>query len=466
MKHFRLMAIWPLTRPGIPCISRMALLLAILVPLSVLASPTIAIDSLTSAPFTTLDGHDMLGYLSDTASLVLYDPRTRTETTLLENIRTFRLSRDGRVAFVNVEPDDRSIYVIDPSLPNSPPINITGNRIADPYSLSWSPDGQHLAFGASDEEGNESAYVWDGETVTNIMPENGLDTPEAFYPLLWSADSRYLAFSSHDERDSYSLYVWDGETVANVMPENELDVGETFYPHWGSDGRLLFTIEYGWSSLDRPPEIYLWDGESTTSLSQNPEGWDWGRLWNGNGQVLFYSKLNDEDYLFVWDGVSLKNGSPDTNSFIQIAPGLEPDFASWLDDNLIAFTSSMDAQASGVKAILLWEVERAEVVRRIPITSDNAHSRLSDDGQMIVSSHLASGLPSVYLDIENIEGQILFSEEVGDYGWSADGYLAYCRMDGDWILSLWDGRETWDVVQTSYKPIQWQSGNGIFCNSG
>jgi len=119
MKHFRLMAIWPLTRLGIPCISRMALLLAILVLLSVLASPTIAIDSLTSAPFTTLDGHDMLGYLSDTASLVLYDPRTRTETTLLENIRTFRLSRDGRVAFVNVEPDDRSIYVIDPSLPNS-----------------------------------------------------------------------------------------------------------------------------------------------------------------------------------------------------------------------------------------------------------------------------------------------------------------------------------------------------------
>ncbi len=388
--------------------------------LSMFLSRIDAQDELDSATNNIDNSHDRLAYVSADDDLMLYDPGDRTETKLLDNVKDFVLGQDGRIAFIKQE--DPDLYIFDPSTPAQTPINISQNPSANSYPLAWSPDGH------------------------------------------------YLAFSSREESGDNVLYVWDGETTINIMPEDRLNHADTFYTYWSYDGRLAFTIQYGWSNLDTPPETYLWDGNATTDLSQNPAGWDSAASWSRNGQLMFGSQRNDENGVYVWDGVSFKDGSPDIDSFIRIAPELKPDYATWTNDGFIGFTVYPDSSPSGMKEIVVWDLKSEAIVKEFPISSDNAWSWLAEGGQMILSSQLASGIPSYNLDVENTEGKILFNTHTGEFSWSSDGYLAYCGIDEDSrsrILSLWNGKETWVVAIVSYKPARWQRGNHTFsCNNG
>ncbi len=383
------------------------------------------------------DRTDMLAYVSNENRLMLYDPRERTETTVLENVSTFKLGQDGRVAFTKLDENDTDLYVFDPATPDLAPINISQNPAANHYPVAWSPDGHYLAY---------------------VSFRESSDNP----PYLWIYQGRYLASS-----DDQALYVWDGEKAANVMPNNGLDRASGFFVDWSYDGRLAFRAEYGWSDSDTPPEIYLWDGKTTTNLSQNPERHDGGVVWNKAGQLMFSSQQGEEGSIYIWDGVSFQDGLPDINSFIRVAPELEPTDATWTEDGFISITTYSDS--SDRNEIILWDWKNKAIVKQFPVSSDKAYSWLAEGGQFILSSHLASGIPSVYLDVESIEGEILLSVHTGEYAWSADGYLAYCGIEERMsrILSIWDGGENWIVTRVSYQPVQWQNGQDTFsCNNG
>lgn len=363
---------------------------------------------------------DTLAYVSEDYQLILYDPHDRTETLLLSNVRGFKLSRDGRVAYTRVEEDITDLYVFNPLTSTLEPVNITQTPNTNEYPLAWSPDGLYLAFGSYQEEGGKV------------------------------------------------LYVWDGETTVNIMPEDTLDAAAALYVNWSPDGRLAILVVHGWSSADVPNELYLWDGTSTVSVSQNPQGWDSDGQWSRDGQLMFHSQRDDDSGIYIWDGTSLMDGAPDVNSFIHLAPELEPHYPIWMDDGFVAFTTRT-AASSGTKEIVVWDLESEAIIRRIPVASDNEWSALTGDGQMIISTHLASGIPSVYLDLEDTSGNILLSVHSGDFSWTSSGYLAYCGIEGgdSRVLSIWDGEETWVVARVSYRPIQWQNMGQIFsCNNG
>ena len=365
--------------------------------------------------------HDMLAYVSTENDLILYDPYDRTETTLLSNVNGFVFSRDGRVAYTPVDQVNTNLYVFDSVSPTRAVINISQDYTRNNYPIAWSPDGRYLAFGAYEDSADQILYIWDGETITNIMPEDGLDTVSRFYV------------------------------------------------DWSYDGRLAFTTLHGWSNLDKNPEIYVWDGNTTLNLSQNPEGSDGNASWSRTGQLMFGSTRDEESGIYVWDGVSFRDGLPDTASFIRLASDFQPERASWTDDGFITFTVRPELSFSGQKEIIVWDFENKEIVQQYLVSSENAWSWLAEGGQMILSSHLASGIPSVYLDVENTEGEILFSAHVGEFSWSSDGFLAYCGIAGgrSFILSVWDGEETWVVDKVSYRPARWIYGQGIFsCNNG
>lgn len=373
----------------------------------------------------TAEGHDMLAYVSNDGQLMLYNPRDRTETALLDDVRTFKLGSDGRVAFTKLDENDTGLYIFGPS----------------------------------------------NDTLTPVITEN----PDAYNsPLAWSPDGRYLAFGSYHEPEGLSLYVWDGETATNVMPENPLAAAVRFYVDWSHDGRLAFQVIYGWSNLDIPPEVYVWDGHTMTNLNPNPDGWDGYASWSEDGKLLFGSRRDDDFSYCVWDGVSFKDGLPDADTFIPVAPELEPGYLAWVTDGVIRFTVNRVVSLFSTvlftrKVIMLWDVESGMVINEYPVSSDNAWSYLAEGGQVILSSHLASGIPSYYLDVENTQGQILFSIHTGEYSWSPDGYLAYCGIEEGYSreLSIWDGQESWIVARVSYKPAQWQSEQYTFsCNNG
>lgn len=415
--------------------------LTILLPIGIMLISSVFLSSISAQDEVEshADSSDMLAYVNDEDQLMLYDPRERTEIKLLENVSSFKLGRDGRVAFTRPDENDPDLYVFDPANPALEPVSISHNPAANNYPVAWSPDGRYLAF---------------------VSFRQSPDFPHDF--LIYQG--QYLASSSNQ-----SLYVWDGETTTNIMPDDLLAPVDRFSVDWSHDGRLAFNISYGYSSLDKPSEIYLWDGSTTTNLSQNPDDWDGGVSWNRSGQLMFSSRRDVDGGIYVWDGETFRDGSPDVDSFIQIAPDLHPDAVTWLDDGLIGFTLYSDPPFSGTKEIILWDMEREAIVRQFPVFSEYVFSALSDDGQVVLSSQLASGLPSEYLDIENTEGKILFSTHTGQYGWSSAGYLAYCDPVGgmDWVLTLWNGEETWAVATLHNKPVHWQNEKNVFsCNNG
>lgn len=375
----------------------------------------------TTPPHTNTD---KLAYVSEENQLIVYDPVYDTYTPLLDDVSNFLFSPDGRVAFNKV--DDPHIYIFDPAAPDLAPINITQKIEARSYAEAWSIDGSTLVF-----------EVYAGEIYDPFL---------------------------HD------LYVWDGETTLNIMPDEVLDTPDYFYVSWSFDGRLAFTVNYGWSSDDTPSEIYLWDGEATTNLSQNPywEDGGGGVIWSKTGQLMFHANLGEGSAIYVWDGVSFKDGSPDVESFTLLAPELKPYSAGWMDDGSIAFT--VLTQDWREPEIIIWDFERKNVIKRIPVASDKGSSWLAEGDKVILSSILASGIPSVYLDVENTEGDILFSTHTGAFSWSADGYLAFCGIENRNIsraLSIWDGEETRVVARVTYKPAAWHStGHTFSCNNG
>lgn len=376
--------------------------------------PTYAFNSATYTP-------DLLAYVSEENNLILYNPNNRTKTALvnedIQGLDAFKISHDERIAFTRQGENDTGLYVFNPATSHIAPININQNPSVKAYPLAWSPDG------------------------------------------------RYLAFEAYQDTDNRLLYVWNGKETISIMPDNALDTASRFYVAWSYDGRLAVTIQHGWSNLDIPSEIYVWDGNTTTNLSQNPEGSDGDASWSRDGQLVFQSERGDVSGIYVWDG----DGYPNTSTFISIVPKFPPSFPTWADNGFLGFTMHTDSSTEHTKQVVLWDMEAKEIIKQFPIASDNGWSWLSPNGQMIFSSHLASGQPSYYFDVENTEGQILFSTVVGELSWSSDGYLAYCKFYKEigWVLRLWDGEKTWDVARTSYKPVQWKNGGNTFsCNSG
>jgi hypothetical protein len=214
----------------------------------------------------------------------------------------------------------------------------------------------------------------------------------------------------------------------------------------------------------------VWDGNTTTNLSQNPEGEDEGTGWSMDGKLMFHSVRDGKYGVYVWDGVSFRDRIPDVDTFVRLAPELRPINETWIDDGIVGFTVYPEYSPSGAKEIVLWDLESESIVERFPVSSENAWSWLAEGGEAVLSSSLASGSPSWYLDVENTAGDILFSVETGLISWSSDGYLAYCERDEEGmirILSIWDGEETWVVARVSYRPVQWQHRQYTFsCDNG
>lgn len=410
-------------------VSRWKQLWAVMIAIMLFVSITsfVSLDIATSRTFAALraesDFEDKLAYVNNEGHLMLYDPLTRTEIRVLDDIDDvggFAFARDGRIVYTRSNDSDAGLYIFDPSTPDSLPININPNPAEAPKPYSWSPDGAYLAFATQ------------------------LDFRE-------------------------TLYVWDGDTSTNIMPADMLDSAASIYPQWSPDERLSFVVVHGWSGDAVAPEIYLWNGYTTVNVSQNADSWDSVVNWSRDGELMFSSMQNDVYSVYVWDGVSFSGGSPDTASFIHVAPELQPHEATWTNEGLIAFEHYSDVQNQTTKTIVLWNPQTQTVVEQIPISSEHAYSELDASGQVIISTHLASGIPSVYLDVENTDGNILFSVHTGEFSWSPTGYLAYCGIEGRYsrLLSIWDGNETWVVADVTYKPAQWLSTANIFsCNNG
>jgi Tol biopolymer transport system component len=349
-------------------------------------------------------------------SYIVYDPESHVRTSLPIDTIDFHfvLSRDGRLAFASWQNGDAELYILDIGSADTSPDSLSPQYVLDGFPLSWSPDGRYLAYTASDR-----LYVWDGETIVDITPE-GLDDNVQWADLSWNSDGR-LAFTAW-------YYV--------------------VYPHEGDTH-----------------EVYLWDGNTTTSLRQNPAGEDQAPSWSADGRLAFLSEWNDEYDIFVWDGVSVNNGAPDKESFANIAPEFTfyYSFPGWSPDGELVFIGT-SPQDEGHAQIYLWDGQTAtNISQNLPLHSGSP--TWSADGRWAFTTFFSPEQLVYVRDADN--HTLLKTEGIYSPAWSSGGILMFCRPDRpDWILSMWDGQQIAELARGTEIVAQWESGSGVFCSSG
>ena len=139
-------------------------------------------------------------------------------------------SPDGRrIAFTSLLDDGTSaesgIYVM-----NADGSNVT--QLADDseftglsLSLSWSPDGQRIAFISLGEEDTSAIYVMnaDGSDVTHLADSTGWVTPFSLPSISWSPDGQEIAFTSPGDEGASAISIAnaDGSGVRELTGNSE-----------------------------------------------------------------------------------------------------------------------------------------------------------------------------------------------------------------------------------------------------
>ncbi len=351
---------------------------------------------------------------SGKGQLIFYDPVENIHTMLLPDwdVDRISISRKNRLAFSSSQEGNSEIYVLDFPFTDNEPQNITHNALTEDNLFSWSPDG------------------------------------------------RYLAFESEQD-DEKTLSIWDGRTISQIH-HYQVQIGDLA---WSLDGRLAFTEFYTFifPYEGDPSEIFIWDGDTTVSLSQNPSGEDRYPAWKMDGQLAFLSEREEKIYdIFVWDGGSNINGLPDVNSFVNIAPNLTDYYSNpvWTNSGSLTFGAS----EGGFAQIYEWDGEKATNISQNPDLHNGGQSWRSDGYWSFVTYF--SGQQLLY--IRNEENQTILTTE-GQYApaWSQKGYLTFCKFtppDG-WILSMWDGTKIIEIAQNNIIDAVWRNGEDVYCSS-
>jgi hypothetical protein len=366
-----------------------------------------------------IDQDDYLIYLvaenTGQQQLIFYDPTKDIHVPILSgwDIEEISLSVKNRLAFSSLHEGNSEIYILDYPFTDNAPVNITSDTSTEDNLFSWNPDGRYLAY----------------ESV---------------------------------QADRKTLSIWDGSTVSQFHYYQK-QIGEI---SWSLDGRLAFTEFYTFvfPYAGDPTEIFIWDGETTTSVSQNPSGEDRSPEWSADGQLAFLSEWDGEHDIFIWDGTSKIDGKPDINSFTNVAPALTEYFSLpvWTNSNSLTFSASGPLDLS--VQIYEWNGRTTTSISKNPFYHNGGQSWRSDGYWSFVT--FFSGEPLLYVRDAANRTQLTTK---GQYSpaWSQSGLLIFCvPADPGWTLSMWDGAKVIEIAHGNYVIAVWRNGADVFCSSG
>ncbi len=387
----------------------------------------LAFLALTNLALQEPGAEDYLVYLIrptlQSSSLILYDIETDTHKPIMQGweVSAFSLSPGMRLAFSANRDGKNEVYVVDFPYSETPTLVAAGVS-SDYFPVSWSPDGKLLLINSY-----ESNYKY--------LPEKG-------ELLIW------------DERDLFTIYQHQGH-----VSEFSLRL----------DNQLAFTDFYKFNNDQ--PEILLWDGQSVVNLSQNPNGTDRFPSWNKSGKLAFLSERNDEYDILIWNGISKDDtGSPDTKSFVNVAPELTTYLSRpvWTSSGTIAFDGNHERCGS----LYEWNGEFAQRITSNALGAGalaclHGGQTWSKDGVWAFVSHFRFSLGLSVLSSNN--DSILLSIEdkiVSPPSWNERGVLLFCTRDSEWKLFIWNRVEVLDLVHGYSILAKWPNGTEVHCNDG
>jgi Tol biopolymer transport system component len=347
--------------------------------------------------------------------LVFYEPLNDIHTPILPdwNIDAFSISINNRLAFSSSQDGSSKIYLLDYPFTEDSPIDITPDASIESTPISWSPDGRYLLF-ESVQATRKTLFLWDGKNILDI----------------------------HNYHEKVDEIAWS--------PNGQLAFTE-FY---------TFVFPYDGDSS----EVFLWDGNSTTSLSQNPSGVDRLPAWSKDGKLAFLSERNEEYDIFIWDGISKNKGVPDIDTFINIAPNLTQyySYPTWTNSGTLAFSASREWDLH--VQIYEWDGRNSFNISKNQL-SHNGGQTWRSDGYWSFTTFFSES-DNLYIR-DKTNRTILKTKGQYPPAWSQNGLLMFCvNKSPGWTLSLWNGAKVVNVAHSDFIQAKWQNGADVFCSSG
>jgi WD40 repeat protein len=188
---------------------------------------------------------------------------------------------------------------------------------ADEYVPRWSPDGERIAFMATEEPDDISTFeifVMDanGDNLEQLTDNNDSDR----YPT-WSPDGSLLIFHSDSDGD-YELYTMtpEGEDVQQLTDNDWNDFRAVYSP----DGeRIVFT-----SDENNQYDLFLMDadGSNIEQLTEGEESQS-AALWSPDGTMLAFYYAEDvnaptEIWVINADGTDEHGVFSDSDSYVSL----------------------------------------------------------------------------------------------------------------------------------------------------
>lgn len=279
-------------------------------------------------------------------SLWMYDPLIDEHTLLYQGtgLIHFTVSSVGKIAFTEYQ-ENQNFFLIDTRSHDKTVIDLEQVLGIIGHPIAWSNDGQSLAL--RDFDGN--LYVWDGNELTDITPRDMESLPQRFgatwspsgllaitawfgweqdalQPEVYVWDGTRIinisqnptgedhspAWNSNDElaflsarETGYEIVVWDGETPEQNALNEYISVAVPSkmtryysYPQWTPDNHIAFN---SLQNNDRNAQVYVWDGETATNMSQIPDNHNGGERWAIDGSWAFVNYFSSDQLLHVRD---------------------------------------------------------------------------------------------------------------------------------------------------------------------
>lgn len=251
-----------------------------------------------------------------------------------------------------------------------------------PYAwLTWSPDGDVLAFARTARDGRDNVYSLEVSTgklrnLTAAAPARPRGGYDGYGKLAWSPDGESLAFTRYTRGSGSGIYVVDREgtglrRLATLSSKDQIVFSSGVTPIWSSDGTDLAYIRsrYDEDSCAEDVRIHVVDVESgktvviPTKPALAPKA-DYGYYveilaWQPGGDQLLYA-ADTESYSESDESCSSDNGAtaiysvtpPATRSTQLLSDGgnlsdalWSPNgetiaYANWTNENLYVMNAS------------------------------------------------------------------------------------------------------------------------------
>lgn len=134
-----------------------------------------------------------------------------------------------------------------PALPNLPVNNIS---FGDGGSVAWSPNGNYLAVGSTDNTAFLTVYRRIGDSFYKL-PNPSVQPARGPYSIVWSPDGRYLACAggSGNAENHLTIYEFADEIFTKIsvdLPDDNIAGGSAWHVSWSPDGELInFICDFG-----------------------------------------------------------------------------------------------------------------------------------------------------------------------------------------------------------------------------